>query len=62
MAENASRKRERTSEPDALEYLHTCLCQFTEVAAQLLNRSPLQPRPVVITEADIIGKIKVTSR
>ncbi|KAA6457554.1 hypothetical protein DYQ86_22255 [Acidobacteria bacterium AB60] len=62
MAKNASRKRERTSEPDALEYLHTCLCQFTELAAQLLNRSPLQPRPVVITEADVIGEIKVTPR
>jgi len=62
MVENAGRKRTRISEPDALEYLHTCLCQFTELAAQLLSRSPLQPRPVVLTEADIIGEIKVRSQ
>lgn len=62
MAENASRKRERSSEPDALEYLHTSLCQFTELAAELLRRSPLPPRPVMITEADVIGEIKVTRR
>jgi hypothetical protein len=62
MAENAGRKRERSTEPDALEYLHTCLCQFTEVATQLIRRSPIAPRPVVITKADIIGEIKVTSR
>jgi len=62
MAENSGRKRERSSEPDALEYLHTCLCQFTELATQLIQRSPLQPRPVVITKADIFGDIKVTYR
>jgi hypothetical protein len=60
MAENSGRKRERASEPDAMEYLHTCLCQFTDLAAQLLNRSPLPPRPVTITKADIIGEIKVS--
>jgi hypothetical protein len=62
MAENAARKRERTSEPDALEYLYGCLGQFTELAAQLIGRSPLQPRPVVFTKEDIIGDIKVTRR
>ena len=60
MAENSGRKRERASEPDALEYLHTCLCQFTELAAQLIPRSPLQPRMVILTKADIIGDIKIT--
>lgn len=60
MAENSARKRERSSEPDALEYLHGCLGQFTELAAQLIGRSPLPPRPVVITQDDIIGAIKVT--
>ena len=43
MAENASRKRERSLEPDALEYLHTTLCQFTELA-ELLSRSPFPVR------------------
>jgi hypothetical protein len=60
MAENAARKRDRTTEPDALEYLHTCLCQFTELAAKLIHRSPLEPRPVVLTKEDIIGEIKIT--
>jgi hypothetical protein len=43
-----------------LQYLHGCLGQFTELAAQLISRSPLQPRVVVFTKEDIIGDIKVT--
>lgn len=62
MALNARRKRERSTEPDALEYLHGCLCQFTDLAAGLIRRSPLAPRPVVLTKEDIIGDIKVTYR
>jgi hypothetical protein len=62
MALNAGRKRERSTEPDALEYLHGCLCRFTDLAAGLIGRSPLAPRPVIITKQDIIGDIKVTYR
>jgi hypothetical protein len=62
MALNAGRKRERTSEPDALEYLHGCLDRFTSLAARLIHRSPLAPRPVIITKDDIIGEMKITCR
>lgn len=62
MAQNAGRKRVRAEEPDALEYLYTCLCQFTDLASQLIRRSPRQTRPVVLTKAEIIGDIKVTRR
>jgi hypothetical protein len=62
MALNAGRKRERSTEPDALEYLHGCLYRFTDLAARLMRRSPLAPRPVVITKQDVIGDIKVSYR
>lgn len=62
LAKDASRERERDSEPDALEYLHSSLCEFAELAAQLLNRSPLPPLPVTLNEADFIGEIKVNPR
>jgi hypothetical protein len=62
MALNAGRKRERSTEPDALEYLHSCLYRITDLAARLRRRSPLAPQPVVITKQDIIGDIKVTYR
>lgn len=62
MAVSAVRKRERSSEPDALEYLHSCLLRFTDLAARLIHRSPLAPQPIVITKQDIIGDIKVSYR
>ncbi len=62
MAINAGRKRERTTEPDALEYLHASLCRFNDLAGRLLGRSPIAPRTVVITKEDIIGEIKITRR
>ena len=62
MALNAGRKRERSSDPDALEYLHSCLYRFTDLAARLISRSPLAPRPIIITKQDIIGDIKMTYR
>lgn len=62
MALNAGRKRERPSEPDALEYLHGCLCQFTDLAAGLIGRPPLAPLTLVFTKQNIIGDIKVTYR
>lgn len=62
MVMSAGRKRERSSEPDALEYLHSCLLRFTDLATRLIRRSPLSPRPMVITKQDIIGDIKVSYR
>lgn len=62
MALNAGRNRERSTEPDALEYLHACLSRFTDLAARLVGRSPRAPQPCVITRQGIIGEIKVTYR
>ncbi len=56
----SSRRHQRTSEPDALDYLHSCLNQFAELALTLVARSPIAPEPIHIGPQDIIGGIKVT--
>jgi hypothetical protein len=56
----SSRRHQRTSEPDALDYLHGCLHQFAELALTLVARSPIVPEPIHIGPEDIIGGIKVT--
>lgn len=56
----AARRHDRAKEPDALQYLHSCLCQLTDLAARLVGRSPIAPRPIVLTKDDIIGKVEVT--
>lgn len=55
----SSRRHERTSEPDALDYLHGCLNQFAELALTLVDRSPIVPKPIHLGPEDIIGGIKV---
>jgi hypothetical protein len=55
------RTHDRTKEPDALEYLHGCLCQLTELATRLVSRSPIAPQPIVLTKEDIIGEIKISN-
>jgi hypothetical protein len=60
MAAALGRKHERAEEPDALEYLHGCLCQLAELSTKLLSRSPIAPQPIIITKQDIIGNFKVT--
>ena len=60
MAVASSSKRDRTIEPDALQYLHTCLCQLTDLASRLTIRSPIAPQPMVISREDIVGEITVT--
>jgi hypothetical protein len=55
----SSQRHQRTSEPDALDYLHGCLNQFAELALTLVARSPIVPRPIHIGPEDIIGGIKV---
>jgi len=52
-------KHDRTKEPDALEYLHGCLCQLTELAMRLIARSPVAPEPIALTRDEIIGEIKI---
>ena len=55
-----ARSRDRAKEPDALEYLHGCLCRLTEVAARLIPRSPIAPQPIIFTKKDIIGEIEIS--
>lgn len=38
------RQRERSKEPDALEYLHRCLDDFARLAELLIKRSPIAPK------------------
>jgi hypothetical protein len=52
-------KSDRAKEPDALEYLHGCLCQLTHLAMRLIARSPVAPEPITFTKDDIIGEIKI---
>jgi wyosine [tRNA(Phe)-imidazoG37] synthetase (radical SAM superfamily) len=55
----ALRRHDRATEPDALEYLHGCLNRFADFASILVSRSPLAPKPIVITPEDIIGEVRV---
>jgi hypothetical protein len=48
----------RASDPDALEYLHSCLVKFADLAAVLVERSPIPPALIHFTDKDIIGKIR----
>ncbi len=52
-------KHDRAKEPDALEYLHSCLCQLTDLAMRLIARSPVAPEAIALTKDDIIGDIKI---
>jgi hypothetical protein len=52
-------KYDRAKEPDALEYLHGCLCQLTDLAMRLIARSPIAPEPIALTKDEIIGDIKI---
>ena len=52
-------KPDRAKEPDALEYLHGCLCRLTDFAMRLIARSPVAAEPITLTKDDIIGEIKI---
>jgi hypothetical protein len=54
-------RRDRAFDPDALEYLHVCLNQLVELATKLVDRSPIPPIPIQLTQEDIIGEIKWNS-
>jgi len=55
-----TRKHERAKEPDAVEYLHGRLCEFTNLAIRLVARSPVPPEPITFTNDDIVGEVKVS--
>jgi hypothetical protein len=54
----AQRRHERSLEPDALEYLHDCINRFGELAAKIIARSPVSPKPIRITPRDGVVKWK----
>lgn len=56
----SSRRHERTLEPDALDYLHSCINEFAELALMMVAHSPIAPKPIHIGREDIIGEIKIT--
>lgn len=56
--EALSRRHDRNLEPDALEYLHSCVMRFAEFADKLVSRSPIPPKPIQIGPEDIIGEVQ----
>src|SRR6185369_18030514 len=63
MAEaSAGRRPDKTSEPDALEYLCDCLDQMARLAQQLGDRSPIAAKPFHFGPDNIIGSVQVVSR
>jgi hypothetical protein len=58
LIEKSATRHNRSSEPDALEYLHGCIGLIGKLAAELLSRSPLSPQPIQIGPNDLIGSVK----
>jgi hypothetical protein len=59
---NALKHRpDRSLDPDALEYLHSCLNSFVELTKTLIAHSPISPAPIRFTAEDIVGEIKWNS-
>ena len=53
-------RHDRTSEPDALDYLHSSLNQLAELSAAMASRSPVVPQPITLGPDDLIGPVHVT--
>ncbi|MBX9849762.1 MAG: hypothetical protein K2X64_10745 [Rhodocyclaceae bacterium] len=49
----------RETEPDALSYLHATLSQLGLLAECLIQRSPIAPEEIHITETDVVDQIQV---
>ncbi len=62
IAASTGKRPSRETEPDALYYLHASLQQMSLLAEQLIQRSPIAPKILQLTEADIIGPIKIIRR
>ena len=56
----SGRRHERTTEPDALDYLSDCLDHFAQLSLVLSTRSPIEAMPLQITHEDLIGEVEVT--
>ena len=59
LAAASSRRHDRATEPDALEYLHVCADRFALLADALIVRSPVPPTPIRIGPEDLIGPLRV---
>ena len=57
---SSGRCHERTSEPDALDYLRSCLDQMAQLSLVLATRSPIDAEPIHFGSEDIIGEIRIT--
>jgi hypothetical protein len=60
LLEASKRLSDRSTDPDALEYLHRTMNQFAGLAKTLLDRSPLAPAPIRFGPGDVIGEIQWT--
>lgn len=59
---NKGRRPDRKDEPDALDYLADVVQEVALLCGKLGDHSPLAPKPVVLTDEDVIGPIKVTRK
>lgn len=56
---SAGHRPNRDEQPDALEYLHVATNRMAELAAKLIERSPVAPERLHLGPDDIIGPISV---
>lgn len=56
---SSGRRPERTSEPDALDYLRSCLEQMAQLSIVLAPRSPIDAKPIHLGPEDIIDEIRI---
>ncbi len=56
---SSGRRHERTSEPDALDYLRSCFDKLAQLSAVLAARSPIDAEPTHFGPGDIIGEIRI---
>lgn len=56
---SANNRPEPKDQPDALEYLHATTNRLANLALRLVSRSPVPPKEMHITSADIIGSITI---
>jgi hypothetical protein len=59
LAAASSRRHNRGSEPDALEYLHGCIDKFAQLSQVFAGRSPIAPKPIQIGPDDLRGPVRV---
>mgnify|MGYP000271133397 CR=1 FL=1 len=57
---SSGRRPERSTEPDALDYLHSCLDQLAQLSLVLASHSPIHAQPIHIGPEDIIGEIRIS--